>query len=58
MHLNDLALKVKEGTLNENLVGLIFNTIGVSDGISIRGAFLFSLGAKNLIQILYAHFRT
>ena len=35
MHLNDLALKVKEGTLNENLVGLIFNTIGVSDGISM-----------------------
>lgn len=34
MHLNDLALKVKEGVLNNELVGLIFNTIGVSDGIS------------------------
>jgi dihydroxy-acid dehydratase len=34
MHLNDLALSVKQGVKNENLVGLIFNTIGVSDGIS------------------------
>jgi len=34
MHLNGLALKVKEGVWKENLVGLIFNTIGVSDGIS------------------------
>jgi dihydroxy-acid dehydratase len=34
MHLNDLALTVKEGVKKEDLVGLIFNTIGVSDGIS------------------------
>ena len=34
MHLNGLALKVKQGVWNEHLVGLIFNTIGVSDGIS------------------------
>lgn len=34
MHLNGLAAKVKQGVWNENLVGLIFNTIGVSDGIS------------------------
>ena len=34
MHLNGLALKVKQGVWNEQLVGLIFNTIGVSDGIS------------------------
>jgi len=34
MHLNDLALSVKQGVKNEDLVGLIFNTIGVSDGIS------------------------
>lgn len=34
MHLNDLAKKVKEGVWSENLVGLIFNTIGVSDGMS------------------------
>jgi dihydroxy-acid dehydratase len=34
MHLNDLAKLVKEGVWNNNLVGLIFNTIGISDGIS------------------------
>lgn len=34
MHLNDLAKVVKKGVGNSNLVGLIFNTIGVSDGIS------------------------
>ena len=34
MHLNDLAKLVKQGVWDENLVGLIFNTIGVSDGMS------------------------
>jgi dihydroxy-acid dehydratase len=34
MHLNDLAKLVKQGVWNNNLVGLIFNTIGVSDGMS------------------------
>jgi len=34
MHLNDLAKVVKTGVWGENLVGLIFNTIGVSDGMS------------------------
>jgi dihydroxy-acid dehydratase len=34
MHLNDLAQVVKKGVWGENLVGLIFNTIGVSDGMS------------------------
>ncbi|MFT3825099.1 MAG: dihydroxy-acid dehydratase [Chitinophagaceae bacterium] len=34
MHLNDLAKIVKQGVWNNDLVGLIFNTIGVSDGIS------------------------
>ncbi|MBC7744866.1 MAG: dihydroxy-acid dehydratase [Flavobacterium sp.] len=34
MHLNDLAKLVKTGVWNNDLVGLIFNTIGVSDGIS------------------------
>jgi dihydroxy-acid dehydratase len=34
MHLNDLAKLVKEGVWKEDLVGLIFNTIGVSDGMS------------------------
>ncbi|MHA7942072.1 dihydroxy-acid dehydratase [Formosa sp. 3Alg 14/1] len=34
MHLNDLATHVKKGTQNADLIGLIFNTIGISDGIS------------------------
>jgi dihydroxy-acid dehydratase len=34
MHLNDLAKVVKQGVWDSNLVGLIFHTIGVSDGIS------------------------
>ncbi|MGZ3762793.1 MAG: dihydroxy-acid dehydratase [Mucilaginibacter sp.] len=34
MHLNDLAKLVKQGVWDENMVGLIFNTIGVSDGMS------------------------
>ncbi|MGK2863206.1 MAG: dihydroxy-acid dehydratase [Chitinophagaceae bacterium] len=34
MHLNDLAKIVKQGVWDNELVGLIFNTIGVSDGIS------------------------
>src|ERR1700733_7006918 len=31
MHLNDLAKIVKQGVWDTGLVGLIFNTIGVSD---------------------------
>ena len=34
MHLNDLAKEIKKGVWAQDLVGLIFNTIGVSDGIS------------------------
>lgn len=34
MHLNDLAKLVKQGIWDEDLVGLIFHTIGVSDGMS------------------------
>lgn len=34
MHLNDLAQIVKKGVWDHNLVGLVFNTIGVSDGMS------------------------
>ena len=34
MHLNDLAKLVKQGVWENELVGLIFNTIGVSDGMS------------------------
>jgi dihydroxy-acid dehydratase len=34
MHLNDLAKSIKKSVWSNDLVGLIFNTIGVSDGIS------------------------
>lgn len=34
MHLNDLAKLVKKGVWENDLVGLIFHTIGVSDGMS------------------------
>ncbi len=34
MHLNDLSKLVKQGVWDNDLVGLIFNTIGVSDGMS------------------------
>ena len=50
MHLNDLALKVKQGTKNKNLIGLIFNTIGVSDGISMGTSGMnYSLPSRNVI---------
>ncbi len=35
MHLNDLARVVKQGVQEAGLVGLIFHTIGVSDGIAM-----------------------
>jgi dihydroxy-acid dehydratase len=35
MHLNDLAKEVKVGVQEAGMVGLIFHTIGVSDGISM-----------------------
>jgi dihydroxy-acid dehydratase len=34
MHLNDLAKVVKQSVWDNDMVGLIFNTIGVSDGMS------------------------
>jgi dihydroxy-acid dehydratase len=50
MHLNDLAAKVKQGVVAAGLVGMRFNTIGVSDGISMgtRGM-SFSLQSRDLI---------
>ena len=35
MHLNDLAKIVKQGVQDAGMVGLIFHTIGVSDGIAM-----------------------
>ena len=50
MHLNDLASVVKKNVCNNNLVGLIFNTIGVSDGISMgTPGMRYSLPSRDLI---------
>lgn len=50
MHLNDLAKLVKEGVWDNDLVGLIFNTIGVSDGISNgTEGMRFSLVSREII---------
>ena len=50
MHLNDLSIYVKKGTAQVDLVGLIFNTIGVSDGISMgTPGMRFSLPSRDLI---------
>ncbi|MEK7262539.1 MAG: dihydroxy-acid dehydratase, partial [Pseudomonadota bacterium] len=50
MHLNDLAAKAKEGVLAAGLVGLRFNTIGVSDGISMgTEGMSYSLQSRDLI---------
>ncbi len=50
MHLNDLAAKVKEGVVAADLVGMRFNTIGVSDGISMgTDGMSYSLQSRDLI---------
>jgi dihydroxy-acid dehydratase len=50
MHLNDMAVTIKESVINSNLVGLIFNTIGVSDGISNGTAGMrYSLVSRDVI---------
>ncbi|MGN7721512.1 dihydroxy-acid dehydratase [Chitinophaga sp. 22620] len=50
MHLNDLAKEVKKGVWANDLVGLIFNTIGVSDGISNgTDGMRYSLVSRDLI---------
>lgn len=50
MHLNDLARIVKGEVWNNDLVGLIFNTIGVSDGMSNgTDGMRFSLVSRDII---------
>jgi len=50
MHLNDLANLVKEGVNSKETVGLIFNTIGISDGISMgTPGMRFSLPSRDII---------
>jgi len=50
MHLNDLAAKVREGVIAAGLVGMRFNTVGVSDGISMgTDGMSYSLQSRDLI---------
>jgi len=50
MHLNDLAAHVKEGVVAAGLVGMRFNTIGVSDGISMgTDGMSYSLQSREII---------
>ena len=50
MHLNDLAIDVKYGVESVNYIGLIFNTIGVSDGISMgTQGMRYSLPSRDII---------
>ena len=50
MHLNSLAEKVKQSVRASELVGLVFHTIGVSDGISMgTEGMKFSLPSRDII---------
>jgi dihydroxy-acid dehydratase len=50
MHLLDLAAKVKEGVSAAGMIGMRFNTVGVSDGISMgTDGMSFSLQSRDLI---------
>ena len=50
MHLNELAAWIKAGVWESDLVGLVFHTIGVSDGISMgTSGMRFSLPSRDII---------
>ncbi len=50
MHLNSLAVQVKSGVQESDVIGLIFNTIGVSDGISMgTPGMRYSLPSRDII---------
>ena len=50
MHLNKLAENVKKGVCSTDTIGLIFNTIGVSDGISMgTPGMRYSLPSRDII---------
>ena len=50
MHLDRLAAKVREGVLAAGMVGMRFNTIGVSDGISMgTDGMSYSLPSRDII---------
>ena len=50
MHLNTLAQQVKKGVSENDLIGLVFNTIGVSDGMSMgTPGMRYSLPSRDII---------
>ncbi len=50
MHLNDLAVHVRDGVNDAGMMGMRFNTVGVSDGISMgTDGMSFSLQSRDLI---------
>ena len=50
MHLNNLSKDIKDGINKNELIGLIFNTIGVSDGISMgTQGMRYSLPSRDII---------
>lgn len=50
MHLNDLARKVKASVQSRDLIGLVYHTIGVSDGISMGSSGMrYSLPSRDII---------
>lgn len=50
MHLNDFAGLIKDATKADGLTGLVFNTIGISDGISMGTAGMrYSLVSREII---------
>ncbi len=50
MHLNQLAAEVKQGVSDAGMVGMQFNTIGVSDGISMgTEGMSYSLQSREII---------
>ncbi len=50
MHLNDLAAQVKIGVTNADMVGMRFNTIGVSDGTTNgTSGMAYSLQSRDII---------
>jgi dihydroxy-acid dehydratase len=50
IHLNDLASRIRDGVQDAGLVGMRFNTVGVSDGISMgTEGMSYSLQSRDLI---------
>ncbi|MEX2657127.1 MAG: dihydroxy-acid dehydratase [Balneolales bacterium] len=50
MHLNELAGLVRKGVFDESMIGYVFHTIGVSDGISMgTSGMKYSLQSRDII---------